>query len=52
MPNDTSTNRAKNRRVEIIVLKSAVKESSTQSIEQLNKDYESVDGQITDVEKQ
>lgn len=52
MPNDTSTNRAKNRRVEIIVLKSAVKESLTQSIDQLNKDYESVEGQITDVEKQ
>ena len=52
MPNDTSTNRAKNRRVEIIVLKSKVKESLAQSIDQLNKDYESVDGQITDVEKQ
>ena len=48
----TSTNRAKNRRVEIIVLKSKVKESLAQSIDQLNKDYESVEGQITDVEKQ
>jgi chemotaxis protein MotB len=52
MPNDTSKNRAKNRRVEIIVLKSAVKAELTRSIEQLNKDYDSVEGRITDVERQ
>jgi len=49
--NDTSENRAKNRRVEIIVLKSSVQEELTQSIDRLNQDYESVEGQITDVEK-
>ena len=52
MPNDTSKNRAKNRRVEIIVLKSQVKEALIRSIEQLNKDYESVEGKITDVKRQ
>ena len=52
MPNDTSKHRAKNRRVEIIVLKFSVKEALTQSIEQLNKNYESVEGQITDVKKE
>lgn len=52
MPNDTSKNRAKNRRVEIIVLKSEVQEALTRSIEQLNKDYESVEGEIKDVKRQ
>ena len=52
MQNDTSKHRAKNRRVEIIVLKFSVKEALTQSIEQLNKNYESVEGQITDVKKE
>lgn len=51
MPNDTSENRARNRRVEIIVLKSPVKDELTRSIEQLNQDYESVEGKITDVER-
>ncbi len=52
MPNDTSENRAKNRRVEIIVLKSAIKEELTRSINKLNQDYEELEGQITDVERQ
>lgn len=51
-PNDTSRNRAKNRRVEIIVLKSAVKDEMTRSIEQLNQDYDSIEGEITDVKRQ
>jgi chemotaxis protein MotB len=45
--NDTAANRAKNRRVEIIVLKSTVIEDVTKSIDTLNREYESVDGEIT-----
>lgn len=50
MPNDTSEHRAKNRRVEIIVLKAAFEEELTQSISDLNKAYEGVEGQIEDME--
>jgi chemotaxis protein MotB len=46
-PNDTPENRAKNRRVEIIVLKSTSKQEVKDSIERLNNDYESVDGEVT-----
>ncbi len=46
-PNDTSENRAKNRRVEIIVLKSPVKDDITESINQLNEEHEEVDSEIT-----
>jgi len=52
MPNDTSKHRAKNRQVETIVLKSSVKAELTQSIEQLNENYESVEGKITDAQKE
>jgi len=52
VPNDTSENRAKNRRVEIIVLKSTVRDELTRSIDQLNQDYESVEGRITDVQRE
>ncbi len=52
VPNDTSKNRAKNRRVEIIVLKSAMREGLTRSIDQLNQDYESVEGEITDFRRE
>lgn len=45
--NDTATNRAKNRRVEIIVLKSTVIDDVTKSIDTLNREYESVDGEVT-----
>jgi chemotaxis protein MotB len=48
--NDTSENRARNRRVEIIVLKSTSQEEVTDSIERLNKDYVSVDGEVTTAE--
>ncbi len=51
MPNDTAENRARNRRVEIIVLKSSFKEELTRSIEQLNKSNEAVEGQITEFEE-
>ncbi|MBE0439248.1 MAG: flagellar motor protein MotB [Gammaproteobacteria bacterium] len=46
-PNDSSQNRAKNRRVEIIVLKSPVKDDITQSINQLNIEHDEVDSEIT-----
>ena len=45
--NDTAANRAKNRRVEIIVLKSTIIEDVTKSVDTLNHEYESVDGEIT-----
>ena len=48
--NDTAENRARNRRVEIIVLKSTSQQDVTDSIERLNKDYESVDGEVTTAE--
>jgi chemotaxis protein MotB len=50
MTNDTAVNRAMNRRVEIIVLKSTSKQDVTDSIGRLNKDYESVDGEVTPAE--
>ncbi|MDO7667430.1 MAG: type VI secretion system protein TssL, partial [Pseudomonadota bacterium] len=50
MTNDTSENRARNRRVEIIVLKSTSQQDVTDSIERLNRDYESVDGEVTTAE--
>ena len=50
MPNDTSENRARNRRVEIIVLKSTSQQDVTDSIERLNTDYDSVDGEVTTTE--
>ncbi|MDT8371481.1 MAG: flagellar motor protein MotB [Gammaproteobacteria bacterium] len=49
-PNDTAQDRAKNRRVEIIVLKSPVKDDVTQSINQLNTEHEEVDSEITILE--
>ncbi|RKZ96670.1 MAG: type VI secretion system protein TssL [Gammaproteobacteria bacterium] len=45
--NDTAANRAKNRRVEIIVLKSTIIEDVTKSIDTLSQEYESVDREIT-----
>ncbi|MBD3634304.1 MAG: flagellar motor protein MotB [Methylophaga sp.] len=47
VPNDTIENRAKNRRVEIIVLKSAVEEELTRSIDELMQEHESVDSEIS-----
>jgi len=49
VPNDTAANRAKNRRVEIVVLKSPVLDEITESIEELNTQNESVQGEITTV---
>jgi len=50
MTNDTAENRARNRRVEIIVLKSTSKQDVRDSIEHLNKDFDSVDGEVTTTE--
>jgi chemotaxis protein MotB len=47
VPNDTPENRAKNRRVEIIVLKSPVEEELTRSIDELIQEHESVDSEIS-----
>ena len=47
VPNDTALNRAKNRRVEIIVLKSPVEAELTRSIDELMEEHESVDSEIT-----
>lgn len=47
--NDTVANRATNRRVEIIVLKSAVKDEVIRSIDRLNQEYDSIKGVITDI---
>jgi chemotaxis protein MotB len=48
--NDTPENRARNRRVEIIVLKSTSKKEVTDSIKQLNREYDSVEGTVTTAE--
>ena len=47
LPNDTPENRAQNRRVEIIVLKSPVEEELTRSIDELMEEHESVDSEVT-----
>lgn len=48
--NDTTENRARNRRVEIIVLKSTEKKEVTESIERINEAYDSVEGEVTPVD--
>lgn len=48
-PNDSPSNRAKNRRVEIIVLKSPVEEELTRSIDELMQEHESVDSVVTPI---
>lgn len=49
VPNDSPTNRAKNRRVEIIVLKSPVEDELTRSIDELMQEHESVDSVVTPI---
>lgn len=49
VPNDTPEDRAQNRRVEIIVLKSPVKEELSQSIDELKEEHESVESEITPI---
>jgi len=49
-PNDTPINRSRNRRVEIIVLKSTVQDGVTKLIEQLNTQYDAVEGVVTPVD--
>lgn len=49
VPNDTAENRASNRRVEIIVLKSPVEDELTRSIDELMQEHESVDSVISPV---
>jgi len=47
VPNDTAENRARNRRVEIIVLKSSVLEDVTKSVDDISKEYDAIEGEIT-----
>lgn len=47
VPNDTPEERAQNRRVEIIVLKSPVEAELTRSIDELMLEHDSVDSEIT-----
>lgn len=47
VPNDSAANRAKNRRVEIIVLKSPVEDELVRSIEELKHEHDAVDSVIT-----
>jgi len=49
VPNDSPSNRSKNRRVEIIVLKSPVEEELTRSIDELMNEHESVDSVVTPI---
>lgn len=46
LPNDSAANRAQNRRVEIVVLKSAVDDATTRSIDELRQQYQEVDGEV------
>jgi chemotaxis protein MotB len=47
VPNDSAANRAKNRRVEIIVLKSPVEDELVRSIDELKREHDAVDSVIT-----
>lgn len=51
VPNDTPENRAKNRRVEIVVLKSPVQEALSRSIGELKDEHESVEGVVTPIKE-
>jgi chemotaxis protein MotB len=46
LSNDNITNRAQNRRVEIVVLKSAGEIATTRSIDALRRQYEEIDGEV------
>jgi len=45
--NDTAEDRAKNRRVEIIILKTSILDGVTKSIESLNEEFDAVEGEVT-----
>ena len=51
VPNDTNEDRARNRRVEVIVLKSPVEEEVTKSVGEISSEHESVEGEITIIEE-
>jgi len=52
LPNDSAENRSRNRRVEIIVLKSTVIDDVTKSIDLINKEHEGVvEGKITIIDE-
>jgi chemotaxis protein MotB len=46
VPNDTREDRARNRRVEIVVLKSRVTEDTRSSLQKLDKDEDTVNGKV------
>lgn len=51
VPNDSGDGRARNRRVEIIVLKSPVMDDVTKSIDDISAEHESIEGEITIIEE-
>ncbi len=46
LPNDSAANRAQNRRVEIVVLKSGIEDATTRSIDELRQQYDEVNGDV------
>ncbi len=49
LPNDNAGNRAQNRRVEIVVLKSVGEEVTTRSITEIGQQYDEIDGEIQSI---
>lgn len=46
LPNDSAANRAQNRRVEIVVLKSTVDSETSRSIDELRRQYDAIDSEV------
>jgi chemotaxis protein MotB len=46
LPNDSAENRAQNRRVEIVVLKSTADNETTRSIDELRRQYDEIDTEV------
>jgi chemotaxis protein MotB len=46
LPNDSAANRAQNRRVEIVVLKSTVDSQTSRSIDELRRQYDAIDSEV------
>ncbi|MCX4188935.1 flagellar motor protein MotB [Methylophaga sp. OBS3] len=51
LPNDSAANRAQNRRVEIIVLKSPIDSGVTQSIDELRRQYDSIESEVHTIQQ-
>lgn len=46
LPNDSAANRAQNRRVEIVVLKSTVDSQTSRSIDELRRQFDAIDSEV------